>query len=209
MNDGAPKRYIGLTGGIGSGKSTVARTFAALGARVLDADAISRVALDVGTPCYEKTLARFGRDILHPDGTVDRKKLAGIVFSDAAAREDLNAVIHPYVLDTMLREAAETPADRLVVFDVPLLFESGMEGIAYCNVCVVTDDRLRLARVMRRDGADEEAVRARIDAQMPQREKAALADVVLINNGTEAELTLKTEALCRLLTERAGLTPAP
>lgn len=208
MNENAPKRYIGLTGGIGSGKSTVARSFARLGARVMDADAISRKALDPGTECFEKTVARFGTEILRPDGTVDRKFLASVVFADDAARNDLNAIIHPYVRETMLREAEQTPENTLVVFDVPLLFESRMEGIAHLTVCVVTDDAERVKRVMRRDGSDEKAVYARIGAQMPQAEKAALSDVVIINNGNERELAEKTEALFAWLKERALPTGA-
>ena len=195
-------RYIGLTGGIGSGKSTVARFFQELGCFVTDADAVSRRALDPGTACYRRTVETFGAEILLEDGAVNRKRLAAIIFSDDVKREALNGIIHPYVRETMLREAAAAPEEALVIFDVPLLFESKMEDMTSFTVCVVTEDKLRLRRVMERDGVDEAAVRARMAKQMPQWEKATLADMTLINNGTVEELREKTEALYAWLKER-------
>ena len=116
---------IGLTGGMASGKTTVSRLFRAWGAFVADADEISRRALDPGMSCYERTVAAFGRDILYADGTVDRKKVAGIVFSDPKALAALNGIIHPYVRETIRAQSEQAyreAPDRLIVWDVPLLF---------------------------------------------------------------------------------------
>ena len=188
-------RYIGLTGGIGAGKSTVAAALRDCGAVVLDADRISREALDPGTDAYEKTVARFGRGILFADGTVDRKALAGIVFADAGARGDLNAIIHPYVRNAMLTMAGKAPENAMVVFDVPLLFESGMDRDVDRIVAVCADHDVRVERVMLRDGATREQAESRMAAQMDQELLIKKADDVLMNNGTAADLETAARAL--------------
>ena len=138
---------IGLTGGIASGKSTVAGFFRTWGAFVADADEISRHALDPGTACYERTVAAFGRGILCADGTVDRKKVAALVFSDQALLATLNGIIHPYVRETIQRMSeqafAESP-DRLIVWDVPLLFETGYDRDCAKTVVVTARQDLRI-----------------------------------------------------------------
>lgn len=201
------KRYIGLTGSIGSGKSTVARFFGELGCCVLDADKISREALVPGNPCFDKTVSHFGKDILNEDGTVNRARLAAIVFADSSEREVLNGIIHPYVKESMLFSAANAPKDKPVIFDVPLLFESRMERMTDFNICVVSEEKNIINRVICRDNTDAESVRARMRSQMPQREKVIRADAVIINNGTVEELFAQTRVMYRWLTERAGLRP--
>ncbi len=186
---------VGLTGGIASGKTTVARLFRTWGAYVADADEISRHALDPGTECYEKTLYAFGRDILRSDGTVDRKKVASIVFSDPKALSLLNGIIHPFVRETIRRDTEqiyrETPG-RLIVWDVPLLFETGYEKEVAKTVVVTARQSLRIQRIVERDGSTKAAALRRIRAQMPDREKIKRADIVIRNNGSLLELEQRT-----------------
>lgn len=186
---------IGLTGGIASGKSTVADLFRTWGAFVADADDISRHALDVGTSCYGQTVAAFGRHILLPDGAIDRKLVASIVFSDPEALAALNGIIHPYVHEVILADServfAETPR-RLIVWDVPLLFEAGYENEVAKIVVVTARQSLRIQRIVARDGSTKAAALRRIRAQMPDREKVKRADMVIRNNGSLEELETRT-----------------
>ncbi len=198
---------IGLTGGIASGKTTVSQLFRSWGAFVADADEISRHALDPGTACYERTVSAFGRDILHPDGTVDRKKVASIVFSDLKARNTLNGIIHPYVHETIRAESEkafyETPG-RLIVWDVPLLFETGYDREVSRTVVVTARQSLRVQRIAERDGSTKAAALRRIRAQMPDREKVRRADIVIRNNGSLAELETRTKEVFDELLETMG-----
>ena len=186
---------IGLTGGIASGKTTVAQLFRSWGAFVADADDISRHALDVGTPCYEQTVGTFGRHILLPDGAIDRKLVASIVFSDPEALAALNGIIHPYVHEVILTDServfSETPR-RLIVWDVPLLFETGYDREVGKTVVVTARQSLRIQRIVARDGSTKAAALRRIRAQMPDREKVKRADMVIRNNGSLEELETRT-----------------
>ena len=198
---------IGLTGGIASGKSTVADLFRVWGAYVADADLISRHALDPDTACYERTVAAFGRDILHPDGTVDRKKVASIVFADPQALAILNGIIHPYVHETIHKEtkkAFDEAPDRLIVWDVPLLFETGYDAEVARTVVVTARQSLRVQRIVDRDGSTQAAALRRIRAQMPDREKVRRADLVIRNNGSLAELEQRTREVFDELMETMG-----
>lgn len=182
---------IGLTGGIASGKSTVADLFRGWGCLVLDADAISRRALDKGTPCYEATLRAFGPGILLPDGAIDRKAVAKLVFSDESARAALNGIIHPYVRKRLKEEtekALRDSPDRLIVWDVPLLFETGFDSDVTKSVTVSAPQKLRIERIRARDGATRAEALRRIRAQMPDREKVRRADYVIRNTGTLLQL---------------------
>ena len=186
---------VGLTGGIASGKTTVAQLFQAWGAYVADADEISRHALDPGTVCYEKTLSAFGRDILRSDGTVDRKRVASIVFSDPNALSILNGIIHPYVREIIRRDTEQTyreTPDRLIIWDVPLLFETGYDKEVTKTVVVTARQSLRIQRIVDRDGSTKAAALRRIRAQMPDREKIKRADIVIRNNGSLLELEQRT-----------------
>ena len=193
MNSFTP---IGLTGGIASGKSTVAALFRSWGAFVADADEISRHALDPGTGCYERTVAAFGQDILLPGGAVDRKKVADIVFSDPEALAALNGIIHPYVHERIISDSqAAFRADpgRLIVWDVPLLFETGYDAEVEKTVVVTARQSLRVERIVERDGSTKAAALRRIRAQMPDREKVKRADIVIRNNGSLSELEIRTK----------------
>lgn len=181
---------IGLTGGIGSGKSTVAAMLAGRGAVVIDADAIAREVVEPGTPGLAKVAERFGEGVLLPDGALDRPALAAVVFSDEEARRDLNAIVHPEVGRVMLeRLALEAETDHVVVLDVPLLAEGGRDRYPVAGVLVVdcpvdiAIDRLVELRAMSREDAE-----ARVAAQIPRSERLRVADFVILNMGSLDEL---------------------
>lgn len=176
----------GLTGGIASGKSTVSNRFRQLGACIVDADEISRHGLDVGTECYEKTVATFGKDILLQDGQVDRRKLGAIVFSNEAEREKLNAIIHPYVrkrMEELSQAVWDSNPQGLILWDVPLLFENGLHRLVQKTVVVTAPEELRIQRMALRNGYTREEALSRIGSQMPEEEKVKLADYVIDNSG--------------------------
>jgi len=180
---------IGLTGGIGSGKSMVAQRLRDLGAAVVDADAIAREATAPGAPAYAAIVGAFGQSVLCRDGSLDRKALAARVFADEAARRQLNALTHPHIRQRMAEEGARlaaTPGVGVIVFDIPLLLETtdgsdlGLEGV----VVVTAADAVRIARLTARDGLTPRDARQRLDAQMPLAQKVARADWVIDNNGS-------------------------
>ena len=194
---------VGLTGGIGSGKSTVARLLAARGAVVLDADVLAREAVEPGTPGFDAVLARFGDAVRSSGGTIDRAQLAAIVFADDEARHDLEAIVHPQVrLRIGEAVAAHADSDAVVVVDSPLLIETGAHESFPVVVVVTAPDDARIARLTAR-GMGEADMRARMAAQMPLEEKATYADVLLDNGGSEAELESQVDRLWADLHERA------
>ena len=191
---------IGLTGGIGSGKSTVARLLADRGAVVIDADRIAREVLQPGTSGLAAVVEAFGDGVLTPDGALDRPALAGLVFADPDARRRLDSIVHPLVRrrSTELDEAA--PRDAVVVHDVPLLVETG-RWHAYDLVLVVeAEPEIRVARLVER-GLTEDDARARIAAQASDAERRGVADVVLDNSGTPQQLA---EQVDRFWAERVA-----
>ena len=188
-------RLIGLTGGIGSGKSTVAALLRELGATVIDADEATRAVQAPGSPGLQQLVEAFGPEILTPDGALDRPRLAAIAFSDPEARRRLNEIVHPLVREWMAerqREAAER-GDAAVVLEVPLLFETrGAEGLD-AVVLVYAPEDVQLKRLIEARGMDEQAARARIASQMPIEEKRRLASHVIPNTGTLEQLRTETE----------------
>lgn len=179
---------IGLTGGIGSGKSSVAARLAAKGARVIDADAIVREVQSPGTPVLAAMAERFGPSIVQADGSLDRQAVADIVFTDAQALADLNAIVHPAVtaeIARALEEAAGT--DDVVILDVPLLVESGRDDMAGL-VVVDIDPDLAVARLIEHRGFREDDARARIARQASRSERVARADRVIDNSGSLEDL---------------------
>jgi dephospho-CoA kinase len=186
---------IGLTGGIGSGKSTVAARLAELGAVVIDSDRLAREVVQVGSPGLARVVERFGPSVLLPDGSLDRPRLGQLVFSDPAALADLNAIVHPLVRarSEALSSQAAAGGAVAVVQDVPLLVENKLAG-GYDRVIVVEAPlELRLQRLAGR-GLDEETARARIAAQASDDERRAVADIVLNNSGSVAELMAQVDA---------------
>jgi dephospho-CoA kinase len=179
---------IGLTGGIGSGKSTASALLAAKGAAILDADAITRSLQVPGTEVFAAMVERFGPGILAPDGNLDRAAVAKVVFADEQAKRDLEAIVHPAVgnvMVTRLQELADT--DTVVIYDVPLLVESGRKG--YAAVIVVdVDPEIAISRLVEQRGMTEADARARIANQDSREERLAVADHVIDNSGTREHL---------------------
>jgi dephospho-CoA kinase len=193
---------VGLTGGIGSGKSTVARMLAERGAVVLDADAYARDAVAAGTPGFRAVVERFGEEVVDPRGELDRGALAAIVFADGEARRDLEAIVHPEVGRRLAQAIEAHAADDIVVIDSPLLVEAGHGGSVQLLVVVTAPEEAQLARLAADRGLGEDEVRARMAAQLPVEEKAAIADVVLDNDGDLLDLERQVERLWRDLEAR-------
>jgi dephospho-CoA kinase len=187
-----PRLHIGLTGGIASGKSTVAAELADLGALVVDADALARAVVAPGSEGLALVREAFGPDAIAADGTMDRAAVAAIVFNDADARERLNGIIHPLVRAEGRRLVREAGPDAVVVQDVPLLVETGQAG-AYDLVLVVqADTDERVARMVRDRGMTADAARARIAAQATDDQRRAAADVVIVNDAGVEDLRRAT-----------------
>ena len=181
---------IGLTGGIASGKSLVARLFKDWGAHLIDADAIVHELLGPGQQAAEEVLAHFGQAICGPDRAVDRRKLGAIVFQDRAQREWLNRCLHPRVFEVYacrVRELRERQPDAVVVLDAALLIETGYNKYMDCVVVVDADEEQQVARLTLRDGFTREQALARVRSQMPLSEKRRHADYVIDNRGTREE----------------------
>jgi dephospho-CoA kinase len=192
---------IGLTGGIGSGKSTAAARFAELGALVIDADAIAREVVQPGTPGLAAIVSRFGSSVLRADGSLDRPALARLVFDDPEALAALNAIVHPLVAARRAELTAAAGPDAVVVADVPLLVETGMAGDFDAVVVVEAPLDQRLARLAAR-GLPESEARARIGRQASDQQRRAVATEVLDNSGSPAELARQVDAAWRRLVER-------
>ncbi len=173
---------IGLTGGIGSGKSTVAALLAARGAVVVDADRIAREVVEPGTPGLAAVVGAFGPGVLAEDGSLDRAALAAIVFADPEARARLDGIVHPLVRARAREVIGQAAPDAVVVQDVPLLVETGQAGAHDLVLVVETDLETRVARLLQR-GLSEDDARARIAAQATDEQRRAVADVVLDNSG--------------------------
>jgi dephospho-CoA kinase len=196
---------VGLTGGIGAGKSTVARLLSERGAIVIDADSIVRELQQPGTDVFGAIVGRFGQQVVKADGALDRERLADIVFRDDEARSALNAIVHPAVYAVMSDRIAQLKdGDKVVVLDIPLLAEAGGGGGMDAVVVVEADEDARVARVVAERGLDPEDVRARMAAQASSEQREALADVVIRNVGTAEGLREQVDALWEQLRARRG-----
>jgi dephospho-CoA kinase len=189
---------IGLTGGIASGKSTIARRLSEHGAVVVDADRIAREVVEPGTPALAQIAETFGPDVIAADGSLNRPALGAIVFADEDARLKLNAITHPAVLATSterFRAAAEADPDAVVVYDVPLLVESANEYPFDLVVVAHASAATRIRRLMELRGTDEEEARRRVGSQATDAERLAVADVVIDTDGTLEQTIAQTDAL--------------
>lgn len=177
---------IGLTGGIASGKSTVSQMFKEAGIVVIDADVIARKVVEVGEEAYEQIVQSFGKDILLPDKSIDRPKLGSVIFFSEEKRLLLNSIVHPAVRKQMLKEKEDYihNGEETIILDIPLLFESKLTALVDRTLLVYVDYETQLARLMNRNNLSKEEAEARIQSQMPLKEKIQLADSVIDNNGT-------------------------
>ena len=186
---------IGLTGGIASGKSTIANMLKNEGITVIDADVESRLAVEQGEEAYDHIVNHFSKSILLEDGSINRAKLGEIIFNNKEERMKLNEIVHPAVRKRMLqkKESAENNGEAIIIMDIPLLFESKFTELVDKTLLVFVDEDIQLQRLMERNHYSKQEALARIHSQMPLAEKKRLADVVIDNNGSleQTELQLK------------------
>jgi dephospho-CoA kinase len=199
---------VGLTGGIGSGKSEVARRLADKGATIVDADQVAREVVEPGTPGLRQVVEEFGSGVLRPDGTLDRPALGAVVFADPQKLQALNAIVHPLVgaRTAELIEQAQTSGAQICVHDVPLLVESGLAAAYEVLVVVAADPGTQLSRLTGIRGMTEPEARQRIAAQAPLADKVAVATHVIHNDGSLQELVEQVDRLWENLLQKASRT---
>ncbi|SFN24839.1 dephospho-CoA kinase [Actinomadura madurae] len=195
---------VGLTGGIGSGKSEVSARLERHGALVIDADKIAREVVEPGTPGLAAVVAEFGEEVLLPSGALDREKVGKIVFTDPERLAALNAIVHPLVGERMRQLMEAAPEDAVVVYDVPLLTENGLADMYDEVVVVDAPEETQLDRLVARRGMTEEDARARMANQATREARRAVATHVIENNGTLDALKTQVDALWKALTRRAA-----
>jgi dephospho-CoA kinase len=189
--------HVGLTGGIGAGKTAVARLLTGHGAIVLDADLAARAVVEPGTEGLAEVVESFGPEVLRADGSLDRAALASVVFADEERRKRLNAIVHPRVRAWMAERAAAAPEGSVVVQDIPLLVEGGLAPLFDFVIVVDADDDTRIARLVRDRGMAEQEARARIAAQAPREQRNAAADRLIDNSGGTEDLEKAVAELWR------------
>jgi dephospho-CoA kinase len=185
---------VGLTGGLGSGKSTVAALLGEHGAVIIDADVVAREVVQAGTPGFAAVVARFGPGVVGPDGELDRAALARVVFADGAALDELNAIVHPLVGSRSAELAAAVPPGAVVVHDIPLLAENGLADRFDMVVVVEADREIRLARLAER-GLTRAEAEARMAAQATDEQRRAIADEIVRNDGDLDSLARQIDRL--------------
>ncbi|MFJ2472072.1 dephospho-CoA kinase [Streptomyces sp. NPDC087659] len=194
---------VGLTGGIGAGKSEVSRLLASYGAVLIDADKIAREVVEPGTPGLAAVVEAFGPDVLTPEGTLDRPRLGAIVFSDAERLARLNAIVHPLVGARSAELEAAAGPDAVVVHDVPLLTENGLAPLYDLVVVVDAAPETQLDRLVRQRGMTESEARARMAAQATREQRRTIADVLIDNDGPREALEPQVRKVWAELRERA------
>lgn len=193
---------VGLTGGLASGKSTVAAMLARKGAVVIDADELSRVVVEPGQPALEEIVARFGAEYVDEEGRLRRQALGRLVFADPEARRDLEAIVHPRIREEMRQRLAQAPPHSVVVLDVPLLFETGrLLPWVDVTVLVYADRETQRRRLMARDGCSVEEAERRLASQWPLARKLGLADWVIYNQADLAALARQVDDLWQRILE--------
>ncbi|MGB3954663.1 MAG: dephospho-CoA kinase [Brooklawnia sp.] len=198
---------VALTGGIASGKTTVAALFAERGALLIDSDQLAREVVEPGTPGLAEVVARFGGQVLDDQGRLDRQALGAIVFADDVARADLNAIVHPRVRQRRAELLAEAGDDEVVISVIPLLVETGLADQFDAVVVVDLPEAVQVERLMTRNGFSAEQAQARVEAQAARAERLAAADWVIDNSGAPDELDGQVQAVWRELRNKAaGLT---
>ena len=211
MKSNAERRFllVGLTGGVATGKSTVSRMFQALGCVVIDADLLAREVVEPGQPAWAQIVAAFGRGLLQPDGRLDRRALGAVVFEDPAQRQRLESITHPEIRARFAARLAELTVqgfEGIVIFDAPVMIESGRYRNMDRLIVVTSDEPAQMSRQQARDSLSAEEATGRIRSQMPLEAKVKLADYVIDNTGdlgsTEAQVREIHQALLRDLNAR-------
>lgn len=199
---------VGLTGGIATGKSLVSNELKKLGAHIIDADLIAREIVEPGKPAYKELIEAFGEGILREDGTLDRKKLGGMVFSDREKLRKINSITHPKILKRVDEEIARINSggkDAVIVVDAAVLIEAGAHKTVDKVIVVYSSEDRQIERIRKRDSLTEAEARCRIDSQIPLKEKLRYADYVIYNDGTIEEVIKKARELYQSL--KAGENP--
>lgn len=193
---------VGLTGGIASGKSTVSSMLKEMNITVIDADVEARLAVKKGEPGHQQIIGKFGIDILLPDGEIDRQKLGAIIFHDEQKRQHLNQIVHPEVRRRMTdqKEAAVSRGEKIIILDIPLLFESNLRYMVDKTILVYVDREVQLKRLMDRNHLSFEEAEARVSAQMPLEKKKELADEMINNNGSLEDTKKQLQEILTRLT---------
>lgn len=192
----------GLTGGIATGKSTVAGFFRQAGAVIIDADRIAREVVRPGLPAWRRIVERFGREILREDGEIHRERLGGMIFHNAAQKEILNRIVHPFVFEALADEMESirrSDPGAVVIQDIPLLFESGMEQRLPRIIVVYVPESVQMIRLMQRNHLSKAEAMARIRSQIPIEEKKRRADILIDNSGTLSETRARSLEVYALL----------
>ena len=193
---------VGLTGGIASGKSLVAKRLKDLGAYVIDADEIAHQVIQSGTPAYQEILQQFGKDILREDGTIDRPKLGRLVFRDSARRSMLESIVHPRVFaeeEAQRRQITQQEPEAVIIFDAPLLIETRAHELMDKVIVVYADRKTQLKRLKERDRLDPEEAKRRVAAQLPLSNKKQYADYVIDGMASPSEVAKQTETVYQKL----------
>ena len=191
-------KVIGITGNIASGKSTVARMFEALGARIIDADEIARIVVEPGEPAWKEIVGEFGKDILEPGGTIDRKRLGDIVFGDEARRKRLNEITHPRIMERIrgLVRGYEKEKAPVVMIEAALIVEKGgLKDLIDALIVVTADEETQIRRLMEGKGYSREEAVSRLRAQMPAREKMIHGDYIIDNSGSLEDTRARAKAV--------------
>lgn len=186
---------IGLTGSIASGKSAVAKMIQSYGLPIVDADVVARQVVEPGSETLKKIAEIFGQEVIAEDGSMDRAKVGNIIFHDESMRKKLNDIIHPAIREEMIRQRDEfiSYGEKNVFMDIPLLFESKLEHFVEKIIVVSVSEEVQLGRLMARNGFTEQEARTRIATQIPVKQKEALADCVINNNGTLEQTALQLQ----------------
>jgi dephospho-CoA kinase len=203
---------VGLTGGIATGKSTVSEILRGLGAEIIDADQLARDVVEPDQPALRGIVAEFGRDVVSPDGRLDRKRLGAIVFADPERRKRLEALTHPAIrarFQARLDELATRGFAGIVIYDAPVMIEAGGYKDMDRLVVVVTDETTQAARLRTRDGSDDAEGRRKIASQMPLAEKAKLADYVIDNSGDLKATAAQVRRVFAALVDELAARSAP
>ncbi|MEV4371416.1 MULTISPECIES: dephospho-CoA kinase [unclassified Nonomuraea] len=195
---------IGLTGGIGSGKSEVSRRLSARGAVVIDADKIAREVVEPGTVGLSRVVAAFGEEVLHPDGSLNRERLGSVVFADPDRLAALNAIVHPLVGERVAELQGQAADDAIVVYDVPLLVENKLAPMYDVVIVVDAADEVRIRRLADHRGMPEADAKARIAAQASREDRLAAADLVIPNEGSLDDLEARVDEVWHELVRRAA-----
>ena len=192
---------VGLTGGIGAGKSTVADLFSKRGAVVIRSDELARQVIEPQTPGFKQVTSRFGNEIVNDKGSIDRAKLAQVVFNDDVALKDLENIVHPLVRERTSKLMSEQTSETIIVNEIPLLLEKKMESLFEFLVIVISNEKNRLERLSQK-GVSEDQAKARMAKQVNDQERKAAADFLIVNDGNLDQLEADVEKIWQTLQER-------